>query len=235
MKKIIIVLTMIISLLGVNMAWAAETDNTGVDKITLRSRVEKSVKANIATATVGVRVQSSSLSDAQRQVNEAVSAVVSALQASGVAKADIQTARFSVNSFNKDDRNQTPIYTVNNNITVKIRNLDNAGNILDAAFNAGANQMQGINFSYEGDNDIQTELLRQAVVNGRKQAGMVVNADGRSLGRLLDVNLYNVSMQAADEVSYMRAMSANKAAGSQVFSGDVVLSAEATLVFEINK
>lgn len=235
MKKIIIILTMIVSLLGVNLAWAGEVDNTGVDKITLRSRVEKSVKANIATATVGVRVQSSSLSDAQYQVNNAVSAVVEALQSNGVAKADIQTARFSVNSFNKDDRNQTPIYTVNNNITVKIRNLDNAGNILDAAFAAGANQMQGINFSYEGDNDIQTELLRQAVVNGRKQAGMVVNADGRSLGRLLDVNLYNVSMQASDEVSYMRAMSANKAAGNQVFSGDVVLSAEATLVFEINK
>lgn len=233
MRKILVVITVLLALVCANIGFAAEGGNQNLDKITLSSRVAKSVKANVATATIGVRVQSSSLSDAQRQVNQAVEAVNSAIQASGVAKSDIQTARFTVNSFNKDEKNQAVLYTVNNNITVKIRNIASAGDILDAAFAAGANQMQGINFAYEDDADINTELLRQAVINGRKQADVVVSADGRTLGRLVDVSVHNVSMQAADTAPYMRAMSSNKVTGSQVFSGDIVISAEATLVFEI--
>lgn len=233
MKKIFTVLSMVLVLLFTSTALAAENNDFGPDKITLRSRVEKSVKANVAVAVLGVRVQSSSLATAQRQVNDSVDAVVNALLESGVDKSDIQTARFNVNSFNRDDKDQTALYVVSNNITVKIHNIANTGSILDAAFNAGANQMQGINFSYDNDADLKDELMKQAVISGRKQAGLVVSADGRTLGRLLDVNVYNVTTQVADEAMSMRAMAVNSKIGSQVFAGNVVLSAEIGLVFEI--
>lgn len=234
MKKILLVLAMIMTLMFSNMAFASGNTNNGPDKITLRSRVEKSVKANVALATLGVRVQSNSLSSAQRQVNEAVSAVVDALTAAGISKNDIKTARFTVNSFNHDEKAQAT-YIVNNNITVKIHDIASTGKILDAAFEAGANQIQGINFQYENDAAMQDELMKQAVVNGRKQANMIVAADGRTLGRLLDVSIYGVNTQAADEVATMRAMSTNSKVGSQVFSGDIVLSAEVNLTFEIQQ
>ena len=217
-----------------NLAFASGSNGTGPDKITLRSRVEKSVKANVAVATLGVRIQSNSLSSAQRQVNESVKAVVDALIDAGINKNDIQTARFTVNSFNHDDKNQAT-YVVNNNISVKIRDIASVGKVLDAAFDAGANQIQGINFQYENDAALQDELMKQAVVNGRKQANMIVAADGRTLGRLLDASIYGVNTQAADEVATMRAMATNSKVGSQVFSGDIVLSAEVNLTFEIQQ
>lgn len=233
MRKIFAVVSMVLVLLLSNVAWAAEAAGQGPDKITLRSRAEKSVKANLAITTLGVRVQSNNLPAAQEQVNAAVNAVVNALVANGISKEDIKTARFTVNSFNPDNKTQNTTYVVDNNITVKIRDIGNVGNVLDAATEAGANQIQGINFVYENDAALKDELLKQAVVNGRKQAGMVVAADGRSLGRLLDVNMYTVNTQVVDDMATMRAMAANSKIGSQVFSGDVVISAEMSLVFEI--
>lgn len=233
MRKILVALSMVMVVLFSSVAWAAENHGIGVDKITLRSRVEKSVKANVALATLGVRIQSSSLSTAQSQVNTAVKSVVDALMAAGVAQEDIKTERFNVSNFNRDDKNQNTTYVVNNNITVKINNINNVGNVLDAALEAGVNQIQGVSFLYENDIMIKDELLKQAVVNGRKQANMVVAADGRILGRLLDVNLYSVNTQVTDDMAVMRAMSANSKVGSQVFSGDVVISAEVNLTFEI--
>lgn len=233
MRKIFAVVSMVLVLLLANVAWAAEAAGQGPDKITLRSRAEKSVKANLAITTLGVRVQSNNLPAAQEQVNAAVNAVVNALVANGISKEDIKTARFTVNSFNPDNKTQTTTYVVDNNVTVKIRDIGNVGNVLDAATEAGANQIQGINFVYENDAALKDELLKQAVVNGRKQASMVVAADGRSLGRLLDVNMYTVNTQVVDDMATMRAMAANSKIGSQVFSGDVVISAEMSLVFEI--
>lgn len=233
MRKILATVSMLLVLLMANVALAAEPMGQGPDKITLRSRAEKSVKANVAIATLGVRVQSNNLPTAQEQVNTAVHAVVNALMANGISKEDIKTANFTVNSFNQDNKTQNTTYVVNNNITVKIRDIANVGKVLDAASEAGINQVQGINFLYENDAAIKDELLKQAVVNGRKQASMVVAADGRSLGRLLDVNMYSVNTQVVDDVATMRAMAVNSKIGSQVFSGDVVISAEMSLVFEI--
>ena len=61
----------------------------------------------------------------------------------------------------------------------------------------------------------------------------MASADGRIAGRLLEVNIYTDSYQKA-EMRVNKMMLDSSALGSQVLAGNVVISSEATLLFELN-
>ncbi len=111
--------------------------------------------------------------------------------------------------------------------------IDKAGIVLDKALESGANQILGINFTYEGAEELKDQLLKLAIENGRKKADIVASADGRIAGRLLEVNIYTDSYQKA-EMRVNKMMLDSSALGSQVLAGNVVISSEATLLFELN-
>lgn len=211
-------------------------EKSEVPAITLRSRVEKTVKANMAEVRFGVRIQDSNLQNAQAQVNNSIKSVVDAMRFNEISAEDIQTNRYSVQNFNKDNQDRNITYVVENNITVKVRDINKLGNIIDSALENGANQFYGISFVYDGDDKIKEQLLKQAVINGRKQANIILGADGRSAGKILRAEVYGVESQMfnANDSAYASMRSAAyKGGGSKVFAGDVVLSAEVNLSFEI--
>ena len=105
--------------------------------------------------------------------------------------------------------------------------------MLDKALESGANQILGINFTYEGAEELKDQLLKLAIENGRKKEDIVASADGRIAGRLLEVNIYTDSYQKA-EMRVNKMMLDSSALGSQVLAGNVVISSEATLLFELN-
>ena len=78
---------------------------------------------------------------------------------------------------------------------------------------------------------IMTDVSK--IENGRKKADIVASADGRIAGRLLEVNIYTDSYQKA-EMRVNKMMLDSSALGSQVLAGNVVISSEATLLFELN-
>ena len=79
------------------------------------------------------------------------------------------------------------------------------------------------------------ELLKQAVVNARKQANIILGADGRSAGRLLNLEVYGTQSKMSEDNygANVTARYKSAGAGSQVFTGDVLLSAEVNISFEI--
>ena len=236
MKKILLVCCLVASIV-LSPLTADARNNVDLDnaRITMRSKVEKSVKANTADINLGVRVQSSSLQNAQRDVNNSVKGIVDALHENGVAKDDVQTGRYSIQNFNRGDQDKNVVYIVENNLILKVRDIDKLGKLLDVAIDNGANQIYGIHFLYEGADRIQEELLKQAVVNARKQANIILGADGRSAGRLLNLEVYGTQSKMSED-NYGANVTArynSAGAGSQVFTGDVLLSAEVNISFEI--
>jgi uncharacterized protein len=136
-----------------------------------------------ATFTVGVQTQGSSAREALASNSEQMRQVIAAVRSAGVAKDDVQTQDVSV-SANYSEQNRIDGYTANNSVLVTIHGLSSAGKVLDAASNAGANQVYGPTLSRSDEEKLRTKALRDAVADARQKAEALAAAAGVGLGRV---------------------------------------------------
>jgi len=134
-----------------------------------------------ATFTVGVQTQGSTAREALASNSEQMRRVIGAVRSAGVSKDDIQTQDVSV-SANYSDGNQIDGYSASNSVLVTIRVLTRAGKVLDAASNAGANQVYGPSLSRSDQDALERKALRDAVGEARTKAEVLAKAAGVSLG-----------------------------------------------------
>jgi len=148
---------------------------------------EAMVVPDIAALRLGVEVQADTVAEAQTQASDAMDKVQQALEDNGVAEKDIQTQRYSIYPVTKwiSDRDEQVIvgYRVTNIVVAKIREIDKAGAIIDAAAEAGGDstRIQAISF----DVDDKTPYYEQA----RAKAVEDANNKATQLAELADVGL----------------------------------------------
>ena len=136
-----------------------------------------------ATFTVGVQTQGSTAREALASNSEQTRRVIEAVRSTGVAKDDVQTQDVSV-SADYSEENRIDGYTANNSVLVTIHGVSSAGKVLDAASNAGANQVYGPTLSRSDEDELQAKALREAVGDAQKKAEALAAAAGVSLGRV---------------------------------------------------
>jgi len=142
---------------------------------------------DIAELRLGVEVQADTVAEAQTQASAAMDKVQQALEDNGVAEKDIQTQRYSIYPVTKwiSDKDEQEIvgYRVTNIVVAKIRDVDEAGAIIDAVAEAGGDstRIQAISF----DVDDKTPYYEQA----RAKAVEDANNKATQLAELADVGL----------------------------------------------
>jgi len=142
---------------------------------------------DIAELRLGVEVQADTVAEAQTQASAAMDKVQQALEDNGVAEKDIQTQRYSIYPVTKwiSDKDEQEIvgYRVTNIVVAKIRDVDEAGAIIDAVAEAGGDstRIQAISF----DVDDKTPNYEQA----RAKAVEDANNKATQLAELADVGL----------------------------------------------
>lgn len=114
--------------------------------------------------------------------SERMRRVLAALFAAGVAKGDVQTQDVSVSRSYPDDG-----YSAENSVSVTVHDLAKAGSILDAASNAGANNVYGPTLTVSDQDALQAKALRAAVDNARAKARVLAEAFGVHLGSVTGV------------------------------------------------
>jgi len=131
-----------------------------------------------AQFTLGVQSRGSTAREALAANSERMRRVLAALSAAGVAKKDVQTQDVSVSrAYPEQDG-----YSARNSVLVTIRDLAQAGSILDAASNAGANDVYGPTLSRSNQDELQAKALRDAVDDARAKARALAAAAGVQLG-----------------------------------------------------
>jgi uncharacterized protein len=136
-----------------------------------------------ASFTIGVQTKGSTAREALASNSEQMRRVIAAVRSAGVEKSDIRTQDVSV-SANYADEGRIDGYSARNSVLVMIHDLSKAGTILDAASNAGANEVYGPIVSRSDEDSLQAKALREAVSNARKKAEALAAAAGVSLGRV---------------------------------------------------
>ncbi len=147
------------------------------------------VTPDLAVLSLGVSSQAVTVAEAQSQAQQAMDKIMAALDKAGVAKKDIQTQRFSIQQVThwEDKTNKQVVdgYMVTNIVTVKIRQLDKTGAIIDAVAVAGGDltRINGISFTVENPSAYYTEARNKAMADAKAKAEQLASLGGVKLGK----------------------------------------------------
>jgi uncharacterized protein YggE len=159
----------------------------GVRHVTVVGRGEVMGRPDTASVRIGVTTEAISASAALEQNSAEVQAVLEQLKQLAIAEEDIQTSTFSIHPSRDDNREQITGYRVSNTVTVTIRDLSQAGQLLDQVVQAGANQIGGISFSVADPQALLAQARAEAVRDARAQAEQLAQAAGVALGEVLAI------------------------------------------------
>jgi uncharacterized protein YggE len=137
---------------------------------------------DVADWSFGVRAQAATASDALSTNASAMNAVIDALKGAGVSKEDLQTTEVSLYPQTADDGRTVTGYSASSTVTAVVRELGDAGKVVDAAVRAGANDVYGPNL-HPSDTDAQyREAVDKAFDDARAHAEAIAAKAGVSLG-----------------------------------------------------
>lgn len=185
---------------------------------------------NEAEFSLGVQTNGATAREALAANSEQMNRVLAALESAGVDKSDVKTQDVSV-SPSYSDKGQTDGYTARNTVSVKIHDLAKAGEVLDAASNAGANEVYGPSLTRSDQDAQQAKALGDAVADARKKAEALADAAGVRLGA---VTAITEGFSGGPEPYYAEGaarLSADKAAPIEPGTQDV--QASVTVTFAI--
>lgn len=226
MKRI----ALVIAAMLVGIAPAAAQNAPETPTLTAEGTGVVYARPDIVMITIGVTTRAESPADALEANNGDMQAVIDAVMAAGVEEADIQTSGFSISPVYADrnyDSNETAeiiAFTVSNQLTVRIRDIDSSGDLIDQVVDAGANQISSIRFDIDEPEPLQDEATAAAIADARRKAELMAEAADVELVRILSVSAYS---SGRPQFELARANSAPVVAGEQA------ISATATVVYEI--
>ena len=146
-----------------------------------------SAAPDVAVLTLGVEAEADSVGEARAQAAEAMDAMLAALKDGGVADEDIQTTRFSVQPrFDFIEQRQVLRgFAVDNIVSVKIRSIDDTGELIDAALAAGGTlaRIESVRFTIDDPSSLEDEARQEAMAEARRKAETLAQAAGVNLGR----------------------------------------------------
>ncbi len=188
-----------------------------------------------ATITIGVQITAPTLAAATQQAGDSMTKVLDAIKAQGVDAKDIQTSSYNVNPITNYKEGQPPEttgYQVTNVVTVTVRNLDNAGKILDAGMGAGANYLGGINFGIADPAPFQAQARTAAVKDAMRTAQTLADAAGVKLGSIVAI-VESGGIPPQPLALPRAALAADAVGAGPVESGALEISATVQMQFEI--
>jgi len=122
---------------------------------------------------------------------------------------------------------------VNNTVTVTVRDLENVGSVLDAAVQAGANNINGIQFDIADREAAQQQAMTAAMENAQARAEVLAESAGVQLGDILSLQSY---LGSSTPVPYGKGydMAVQEAAMSvPVSPGEMQIMVDVSVVYEI--
>ena len=206
-----------------------------------------SVAPDLAMLDFGVETRAPNVSEANSQASIAMDAVIEALKARGVKDEDIQTSRFSIyprydyieeeKDGVRSSREVLVGYRVRNNGTVKLRDLDSVGEVIDEVVTAGGDNVRisDISFTLEDPKPKMAELREMAVADAKAKAEHLAELSEVSVGRLIYISegASGPSVRGfAESLDFAYAMPAAARAPS-ISGGEVTLSLSVQAGFAI--
>ena len=192
---------------------------------------------DMAMIQMGVMFEDANPELALAQVSEAATAITERIKAMQIAPRDVQTSDLSLNpvwnnrSSSSGSEPRVSGYSASIQVRVRVRDLDKLGEIIAAVVSDGANRFGGLQFGLQYPDPVLEAARRNAVKDGKARASLYAQAAGVKLGKLLSITEPGTASGPGQMMMEMASM--GRAADVPVSAGELSLSAQVTMVFEI--
>jgi uncharacterized protein YggE len=143
-----------------------------------------------AILTIAVVTQNRSAIEAQQENATKTDAVLRALKAAAGAGAEVKTSGYALQPQRVYKEGQPPTisgYEARNMVTVTMSDLNKIGNVIDAAAQAGSNDVSGIAFTLRQDRPARDRALGEATREAMSKAQVIAQALGGRVLRIVEV------------------------------------------------
>ncbi|MEL8056209.1 MAG: SIMPL domain-containing protein [Pseudomonadota bacterium] len=219
---------------------ASTHPNSIQPETTLQISADASVnrEPDVAFIMAGVTSEAETAQQAMADNRAAMNSVFAVLEDAGIDTRDMQTSNFSLNPRYdySNRRNGEPArlvgYTASNQLSVRVRDLNDLGETMDALVEAGGNTFSGLRFGLDDDGAAKNEARRLAMAEAITRAELYASVAGYEVARI--VTLSESGGYQPQPMMMARAEMAMDAA-TPIASGEVSYSMTVNVTFELRK
>jgi uncharacterized protein YggE len=200
--------------------------------VTVSGNGKVTVVPDVARVYLGVSLTKPTVKAARDAAAASMTSIISAIKALGVADADLQTAGLSLSARYADGSSTRIVgYSISEQLQVTVRDLDKAGDVVDAATAKGATDVNGISFELADPAKALDTARAAAVTAARTSAQAMASAAHVTLGAVVSISDASVPTP----IYYGTAAAAPAAdLKTPVQPGTQDVSAVVTVVFELD-
>jgi uncharacterized protein len=154
---------------------------------------------DIAIVSVGVTANAKTASEAMASQAASMNAMFETLSAAGVEARDMQTSgltlypEYDYVTINEDNgvqrqENRLRGYAASNQLTLRARDLNGVGALLDRLVSVGGNTINGISYGLDDPSPAEDAARRAAMEAALKRAELYAAASGHRVGRIVTIS-----------------------------------------------
>ncbi len=168
--------------------WAQDVDQA---RIVVSGSGVVTATPDMATVSVGVQQEARTARQAMDATSSAMQSILSQLEAAGIELRDIQTTNIGLTPRYQHSNDGRPPrvtgYIASSTLSVRVRELEDLGGVLDAVVSDGANTLSGLTFGISDIEELQSAARADAVSDAIAKAGGLAEAAGVTLGPILSI------------------------------------------------
>lgn len=200
--------------------------------VTIDAQGKVSVRPDVAVTTMGMISEAPTVAEAQKKNTDVMNNLITKIKGLGIESKDIQTTSYNVYpQYSYRDNDQVlKGYQVSQNVTVKIRNLDNANKVLALAGEVGANNVSGLSFTVDDPEQFKSQAREQALATVHEKASALTKALGV---HVVSVVNYAESEGVPGYGASAKAMDAGMGGAPSIESGNTEVLLNVSVTYEI--
>lgn len=170
---------------------------TGATSISIQGEGEVDIRPDIGTFSFSVLAEGVDAKTAQTKSAESINAIIASLKEAGVEEKDIKTENYTLNpKYTYEDKVCAPYsycppsnpkidgYEVSQSVTVKVRDLDKAGDLISLSGEKGATNISSLQFTVDDESKAKAEARAEAIADAKKKADELAKDLGVKLVRM---------------------------------------------------
>jgi uncharacterized protein YggE len=219
------------------LAAAAQDSAAKVHFIRASGEATVRAKPDRAQISIGVVTQAPTAQAASAQNATQTSAVLDAVKRGLGSNGEIKTSGYALSPQYQYTNGRPPKitgYQASNTVLTTVNDLSLTGKVIDAANEAGANEITGISFSLRDDNAIRAQALAEAAVKARSAAEAIAKALNVHITAVLDADTTEAPVvRPMNKAFAMMSEVAAPRAPTPIEPGDLDVHASVTVRFEV--
>jgi len=205
--------------------------------ITVVGEGQVSSAPDIALVNIGVQVFDPDVNMATQKAADDMEALMSALKAEGVAENDIQTSYYNVyvdRPYGPQGPSSEVQYQVSNNVQVTIRDLEKVTTILGVAIEAGANNINSVEFRLSDAAELRAQARSKAVDDALATAEELADLNSVAVGQVVSVSeVVSSGAYFVSDQSYEAAQGFGGGGAGPITPGEVKVNVQLEITYAI--